>query len=475
MTRTVRSRGPRRRGDQRTLVRPMPVFNTPPPPIPLGGQIRRLMTPSFIADYEGLATASWTAGVTGNIGTAASSSWNCQYHHVVRTNPRVEYNVILPPVRWQIAAPSSNGGTYDFWNTRTGGRAGYIPQGSVGGGTIGISDKLLPSGHFAEYPNGFAELLEFPFPPGCRRSTTAVNVWLESALQAISPGTEISATGPTISIAAIRHRVNGTAVGSLTLDPPGSRWATTAWRFDLVEGDSYAIDIWYRFRIFAQQLFQPTKACAYIPTTRVSNGSRRVLPTILFAPVAVFQNINYSPAFNFAEQTYSVTVSGHSGWTLKDGSDGPHKMISSGSWSAGIGNGEIVWKFVPANGYCDAIVFRWNREQPHVEFYPGPLHSSWGGSASATSPLIFRPAAAGYRTSTTSTDFSTLGHIDAGTINQAGSTTYNLVQSITDARANIISGSYFEPEFPEAFEFGAGVGILNEDVPTSITLTRVNQ
>lgn len=473
MTRTVRSRGPRRRGKQSTLVRPMPVFNTPPPPIPLAGQIRRMMTPNFIADYEGLATASWTSGVTGNIGTAASSSWNCQYHHVVRSDPRIEYDVILPPVRWEIAAPSTGLGTYDFWNTRSGILQGYIPQGiGTGGGTIGLINKLLPSSHFAEYLNGFAELLQTPFPLPAQTTTAAPNTYREASLQAISAGTQVY--GPSLSVAAIRHRVNGTAVGTLTLNPPGNRSVTTAWRFDVSEGDAYSIDVWYRFKMPAQpNVTWPLKACAYIPTSKVSNGSRRVLSTVPFLPLCVWQNINFSPDFNYQEQTYQTTVGGHSGWTLKDGSNGPHKMITGGNWAAGIGNGEIIWKYIPANSYCNAIVYRWNREVPHVEFYPGPLSSVWGGSASSTPVFIYRSTSSvGYLGGSSSTDFGPLTHIDAGNISQAGSTTFSL-QMIEDAVPSIISGSYFEPSFPEAFDLVPIFAAAH--IPTSITLTRVDQ
>ena len=485
MTRRTRDRGPRRRGPNANLVRPMPSVNTPPPPIPLDGRIHRAMTPALISDYEGLSTASWSTGVTGAIGTGgAGSSWNCWYHHVVQSDPRVEYSVIMQPVRWSIAAPSADGGTYDFWNTRSGGLPGYIPQGLGGsdgsgnfGGTLGIVNKLLPTGHFAEYPSGFAELYTTLVASPCRLRQGFTNTWTEAALQAISPTTQISGSGPQITVAAIRHRVNGTAVGTLQLNPPGNRSVTNAWRFDLVEGDTYAIDIWYRFRILPEQFATwQTRACAYIPTTLVSNGSRRYLPTLASLPVATFRNVNFSPAFNFKEQTYQVTVSGHTGWTLKDGSDGPHKMVTAGNWSAGIGNGQIVWRYNPQNSYCNAIVFRWDREYPTLEFYPGPSHSMWAGSRGSTPPLIFRPAAAGYRTNTTSTDFSTLGHIDAGTFTQSGTTTFNLVQLITDAVPAFLSdGTILEPSYPEAFDFGAGVGILNPDIPTTITLTRVSQ
>lgn len=475
MSRRVRDRGPRRRcASDRTLVRTRPAVNVPPPPIPLNGPMRRMMVPSLISDYEGLATASWSTGVTGNFGALANSSWNCFFHHVVRTDPRSTYSVILPPVRWTIAAPASDGGNYDFWIDRSPAKVGYYPQGygTIGAHEVGVTNTLLPSTHYAEYQQGFCELADFPFPPVCQPTPANGNVWRESSLQAISPGTQVWQGG--WSIAAIRHRVNGSAVGSLRLNPPGNRSVTNDWRFDTSKGDTYAIDVWYRFTVPAANFFATVKSCGYIPTTRVSNGSRRVLPTIPFEPVALFRNVNYRPAFNPSLQTFSVTVSGHSGWTLKDGSNGPHKIIDGGGWLGGIGGTLISFRPAVSNGFCNAILFWYARELVQVEFYPGPLHSAWTGAISTTPPLIYRPAASGYRNQVNSVDFGTLGLIPAGPYNQAGTTTFNLVQEISDA---VPSPPFIgtEPVMPSAFEFGAGVGILNEDVPTSITMTRVNR
>lgn len=474
MSRRVRDRGPRRRcASDRTLVRTRPAVNVPPPPIPLNGMLYRMMTAVEIADYEGLATGGWSSGSTGNINGLANSAWQCLYHHRVQTTPSVPYSVILPPVRWSIACPSSDGGTYDFWNPFL--SAGYVATGLnwvYGSGLMGLSDKLMPSGHFAEFANGYCQLNRTP-----GYSTTAFAC---AALQAIAPTVpQTPAGGPKITIAAIRHRVNGSAVGSL-IQNPGSPLTSTDWRFDISKGDTYALDVWYRFEMPASSFSGPIKAAMLIPQYRILNNSKRLTGStsyLGFNPVFQFSNINFSPNFNYQEQTYEVTISGHTGWTLKDGSDGPHKIISGGGWTAAISNGSVIWRYNTANGKCNLIVFWWDREIPHVEFYPGPTHSGWEGSTQNTSPLIFRPVAAGYRTSTNSTDFSTLAHVPQGTINQAGTTTFSLVQEITDARPNVDSGLgvYGPAGFPDAFEFGAGVGILNEDIPTTITITRVSQ
>lgn len=478
MSRRVRDRGPRRRcASDRTLVRTRPAVNVPPPPIPLNGMLYRMMTAVEIADYEGLATGSWSSGSTGNINGLANSAWQCLYHHRVQTTPSVPYSVILPPVRYSIACPSSDGGTYDFWND-LGTILGYVgyahqPTNWGGSGLYGLSDKLLPSGHFAEFANGFCQLQAMSF------SCLPDNIFRFAALQALAPTVSQSVTY-IVSVHAIRHRVNGVAVGSLVLNP-GNRSVTTDWRFDVLQGDTYAIDVWLRFQILSQNVTSPTKALVMVPQYRIFNGSKRITSPIgvfgPFNPLATFSNINFSPDFNFQEQTYEVSIAGHTGWTLKGGSDGPHKMVTGDGWTATISNGSIIWKNNAANGKCNMIVFWWDREIPHVEFYPGPTHSSWEGSILSTSPLIYRPAASGYRTNVNSTDFGSLGIINQGTINQAATTTFSLVQEITNAKPNIGSGGIVNgsAEFPDALEFGASTGILNADVPTSITMTRVSQ
>lgn len=475
MTRRLRDRGPRRRcASDRTLVRTRPGVNIPPPPVPLNGQIYRMMTATAVADYEGLATASWSSGASGNINSLANSSWQGLYFHRVQTSPSAGYEVILPPVRWSVAVPASDGGTFDFWNSLSP-NAGYTPQpvaliGSYG--TIGLSDRLLPFNHFAEFANGFCQLKNFEMPWALGMT------WKEAAFQAIA-ATTAATSNYLVSVAAIRHRVNGSAVGTLKLNP-GSPFYTTDWRFDISKGDTYEIDVWVRFKIppQASPSGNPVKAGIWVPQYRLFNNSKRVTNSMAsvegFNPFATFSNINFSPSLNSQEQTYQVTIAGHTGWTLKDGSNGPHKMVTGGGWVGGIGGGAVLWRFVPGNGKCNAIAFRYGRELPHVEFFPGPTHSGWEGAAANTSPLIYRPShLSGYRSSTNSTDFGLLGHIDAGTINQAGTTVFNLQQGITNAQPDwfLFSAAYF----PEAFEFGASTGVLDADVPTSITLTRVNQ
>ena len=449
--------------------------------------IYRMMNAVEIADYEGLSTASWSSGSTGNINGLANSAWQCLYHHRVQTTPSVPYSVVLPPIRCSIACPASDGGTYDFWNDPSlhdfwndpipPGYVGYAHQPNQlgGSGFYPVSDKLLPSGHFAAFENGFCQLDAFAF--GC-----SPEIFRFAALQAIAPTVPPSATYNGVVVHAIRHRVNGSPVGSLIMNPIANRSLTTDWRFNIAQGDTYEIDAWLRFTIPSQNTTSPTKAAVLVPQYRVFNSSRRITSAIAnfgpFNPLARFSNINFSPNFNYQEQTYQVTISGHTGWTLKGGSNGPHKMVTGDGWIAAIGNGSIIWKYTAANGKCNMIVFWWNREIPHVEFYPGPTHSAWEGATVNTSPLIYRPtAAAGYRTNVSSTDFGTLGIINQGTINQAGTTTFDLVQEITNARPNLGSGGvvFRSAEFPDALEFGAGVGVLNADVPTSITLTRVNQ
>jgi hypothetical protein len=452
-----------------------------PPPIPLKGLMRRMMTPAAVSDYASLATATWSTGATGTISGAANSSWNCIYYHDTTANRRTTgINVVMNPIRWSFACPASDGGTYDFWNSSSPLR--YLQSGEGGssiGGFVGMSDTFLVSGHWQSLQDGFAELAKLPldeqgaqaYPRSCIASGTD---FAEATLEAIAAATERCANG-TMSIEAIRHRVNGSAVGTLQMNPPRNRDITDAWRVSISEGDTYEIDVWYRLK-FTPNASYPTSAgkqCWYIPTTRVSNGSRRAFGVTANYPLAVFRNLDYSPAFNYTTHTYNITISGHSGWTLKDGTDGPHKMISSTGWTAYIQNGTIIWEPTDKTGYLYGIVLRWNREIPQIEFWPGPLSSYFGSSAGSNQPVFYRPATSGYRASTTSTDYSTVTHAPMASFNQSGSTDFGYVEASLD-RSSGLEGAFGDDLlFPEGWSSSAVT--VFEDLPTQITISRTTQ
>lgn len=442
-----------------------------PPPIPLFGNIQRMMIPTAIADYEGLATASWTSGVTGNFAGAANSSWNCLYYHATTSNAQTNpISAIMQPIRWSIACPPTSGGRYDWWVTPASNRhtlqylANVVNDGSgtiaLSTGNVGMNETLLTSTHFAEFKEGFAELVVLPLwnvnfgrYPGASYTETTLN-----AISAIT-----YTPTPLASIHAIRHRVNGTAVGTLQIQPPVNRTFTDAWRVDISPGDSYEIDVWYKLNTASTALPSAAKAYWYIPTTRVLNGSRRPTVQVPNFPMAVFRNVNFSPAFNYTEQTYNVTISGHSGYTLKDGSDGPHKMVSGGGWTASIQNGRIEWTKSVANGYVNKIAFDWARELPHLEFWIGPLHSLWGG---VSRPIYYRPSVSGYRSSTQAIDIGTITHSQMASYNQAGTSDF----------FQVATSQPFRPGSDQLIEGRTGPPpSFATDLPTMITISRTTQ
>jgi len=445
-----------------------------PPPIPLPGWIQRMMIPSFIADYEGLATASWTSGTTGNFAGVANTSWNCQYFHSTTPNQNTTpIDVIMPPVRWSIACPATNGGSYDWWllssatnryTTWALNQIGDLGESAVttSKGTMGFCETVLPASHFVTWQQGFAELSVVPlWNSGTNLTQYPGSLGTESTLNAIS-GNPLMQQRFT-QIYAIRHRVNSAAVGTLRIQPNMNRRATDAWRFSISPGDTYELDVWYRLYTPSGGVMPSTsgKAYWYIPTTRVSNGSRQRTSQVANYPIAAFKNANFSNAFNYQTQTYNITISGHSGYTLKDGSDGPHKMVSGGGWNATIENGRISWEKAVNDGYIRKIVFDWYRECPHMEIWPGPLHS--------LNPLAccyYRPSVSGYRSTTLATGIGTITHAPAASINQAGTTNFFTCPTMYPVAAPYET-------FREG-RTGPPPSIAN-DLPTMITLTRTTQ
>lgn len=443
-----------------------------PPPIPLPGYIQRMMIPSVISDYEGLSTASWSSGTTGTIDGIANSSWNCQYYHATTANQRTTpIDVIMDPVRWSIACPPVNGGTYDWWNLSAAANRYTTPAlGNIGDsgestatvsqGTMGFSSTVLPASHFVTWQQGFAELAVLPLwnqgfgvYPGSRGTEVTLNALSANSLM----------TPRLVEIHAIRHRVNNAAVGTLQMQPPINRKTTDAWRVNLSPGDTYGIDVWYRLYT-PNSASMPTtsgKAFWYIPTTRVTGGSRRPFGNTQNLPVAAFRNADFSAAFNYREHTYNITISGHTGYTLKDGSDGPHKMVSGGGWIAVIQNGRISWEKAVNDGHIWKIVFDWYRECPHVEIWPGPLNT-----ISSSAVCFYRPSTSGYRTTTSATGIGTITHAPAASINQAGTTDFFQCPTMFPVTV----------PFEQFREGRTGVPpAIQTSIPSMITLTRTTQ
>ena len=478
--------GDRRRGSLQNLVRTR-TGSVEIDPLPLAGWILRNMRPSIISDYAGISTASWSTGTTGTGGTGD----NCFYFHYTTPNQRTtsaEY--IMQPIRWTLAAPEAENGDYDpvfkspanSFVVHTSGQV----SGSTNGarlGMIGISHQLLPVGSHAAWQNGYMTVQAAPqhssagivFPPA------AMEQFAEPTLQAIAPTTQVwnayrgsqGGLDPLgyMKFHAVRHWINGSPVDDVRFDLPANT-NDPKWRVPVQPGDTYQIDVWYKVKSTANagNPAGPAKACVVIPTSRTSNGSEQ--PNVQWAQ---FGNVNFSPKFNAARQTYSVAVDGHVGWTLKDGNDGPHRMSTGDGWtrtdatgSSGLNLfGGIIWKKNVNDGHVRAIVLRYGRELAHVELYPGPLM----GTPSSLGCVYYRieDSNTAYRRQTDSAEYGTVYHASPGLFNQESASTFRLVPWSTS-----LSNAGINPD-AEPGSFSASTvatGPVYSQLPTSITVRR---
>lgn len=448
------------------------------------------MNATAIADYESISNTSWSSGATGNVtnsgGTIANTSMHSIYYYYTTPNMRTTgKEFLMAPIRWSIAAPATNFGSYHFWKaftSVTSARAAVVGLGylQLYLGKMGITNTLLPTGSHAVWQGAFSQVKSLlawnPVGNKVQNNFTEFNL---TNFQAFNPTYEIWNNRAGIvggvdalgwrSLYAIRHRVNGAAVGDLILNPPPSGNEGPEWRCDIAYGDTYELDVWYKLKSSASLAnpSAPGKACVYFPTTLVHNGDRYGD----YVPVQQcnFANIDFSPAFNYQEQTYQVSVAGHVGWTLKDGSNGPHKMITSGDWKATISNGMVVWEKTTNNDFVRAIVIKWDREIAHVELFRGPLMDN-GISVGA---VMYRVSDGNtvYRSSTLGTVADgMITHATPGLFTQAGTSVFTLVPW-TYANSFNLPGS--ETQAAEGKRSGALSSFA--DLPTTITVTRVNQ
>lgn len=457
---TVRTRSLRLRGDNHTLVRSVPAVNPTPPPIPLLGFIDRTMKMEAIADYASLSDTSWASGVTGDYQAAANTSWNCVYHHFVVPNRRDDsLTYVMDPIRWSCDAPASNGGTYDWWYAG-GSLYSWYSTGSTPFGSMAVSEKLLASASHGEPSEGYLLVLHSGNLVGSQAEWTG---W--ATLNAISANAYLFCT---YRVAAIQHRVNGSAVDSLKVNPPTGAFVGTDWRVDIGSGDSYELDVWYEIKYtknpFATPM--PGKCCLVIPQTRVFNGSRRPTgPTpTAWRPQMRFQNVNWNTAFDQLIHTFSVTIAGHAGWTLKGGSDGPHPMITDDGWVVQFHPGMIVWTAPTSHQWVKAITITWSQEIAYITLTPkGLLLAALGWSGNNAHTIKYRPRNSGdYRSSTSSTDHGSITHSPCGVFNQSGSTTWDIVSKSQGEGASKLDGY-------------TGLPSTFAELPLTFTTSRVSQ
>lgn len=473
----------------------MPKTQVEVPPIPTNGSIGRVFIAAPISDYAGISTTSWSAGETGTIVNAGLSygSWNCLYHHFTVANASIDgYDVIMQPLRYEADCPSTDGGTYDHLYAGTLNR-GYPTSVQTAGngqelfGVLAIDPKLLRSPSHGEFTGGKAYVYTQFGLEQTRSRQDNIFAWMETTLNAISTAKPLtSAASVSSSIHALQHRINGVAVGDLVLRPAAPT-SDTRMRIDISPDDVYSCDVWYRLR-YQPSLNQGTetkKGCWYLPTTKVSNGSkRRRSAGVPNGPGGIrFGNVDWTPAFNRLEQSYRVTVSGHTGWTLQDGSDGPHVMVKNSRGFGGPNSfgGAAFYPENQSHPYVRGIWLVASCECPFAIVFTGPSCSK------PNSRLLYMPDSIGnYRTSVYVTDeANTFAVCPSGPFDQAGTTQFNLIAwslkgtansvpfTESDLQNGVLSAAFTQLDTYAPAHRGL-IAMPFPDYPGSLEFTRVN-
>lgn len=469
-------------------------------PIPFAGDMYRMLKAESIADYEGLSTGTWSTGASGLYNGSANTSTNAIYWH--QTVPEASIAgtpIILNPIRWSVDHPASNGGTFDWlaragstterrviWGSaRTGFFTATTPNGQIGlaTGLAMTPDMLVPGGHCI-WGDGTMRIESFPRPllAENRVGTTFDYRFRYAGFESIDSGTPANVgMSPVCKIKYLRHRVNGVAVGDLYEDvsyPSGSS-SSASWAVEIAEGDSYECDVWYEVSwLPIAGGAGETKFCWYLPTTMVDNGSQA--GAFNWLPLLRASNVNMSPNFNYQEETYSITISGHSGWTLKDGSDGPHKIKTEDGWTAVISSGGVSWTNPSDNGYLKAFVISWGAETASIRMKFGKaMRDLYVGSTTTMWSTWYQPTADGtMRSSIDHAIFGTVLMPPNGVFNQAGSTTFELVpwSIIVPPNASYAQAATNETtwNYPGRISGGLTPAPLME-IPTTITITKTTQ
>lgn len=406
------------------------------PAVPFLGFIQRHVYPEPIADDAGLSDANWSTGITGNVEPNVNRS--CLYHHFTTPDKRnTSVFNILQPLRWSIETPANDGAPWDHWTDLTvGGTHPDYKSGQLtfdGFNTVALREKLLPRDWHARFFNGIAKLANFPRPYVCNRDFDVLDLgggesYLEQALQAIAPSVppwQIDGNSDTYPVTsqvyAFRHVVNGVPGRVCILEDAED----DAGEFVRVTpADTYQIDIWYRIGLEASLLFSasPGKGCAYWPLRRLSNGSRQGSPYLL-----AFYNVDFSPNYDPNLQAFALAVAGHTGWTLREGSNGPHVLVTNDDWhAASTAGGAAVQTDDPASFWA-LIQLNFAREIPEILFAPGAALKAKYPNIAET--IMYRPVdnPGLYRKSSTSADYGSVTHASSGRFYQDGTTVFELV------------------------------------------------
>lgn len=504
------------------------------PPIPFLGSIYRTYSPALIADYAGYSTASWVSDTLTPVSTFSRNEYyrfdslDALYYQFTVNNPKTdEHDVILDPVRWTCDMPATNGGRWDYWIGLPGdqtnvamrdfgwcfGYSGsYRPRDVCivprefkpeGIGALAMRPELLPSGSHCEFYDdeltvAYHSLMpvkalavinsnfnyctfETSYNVGFQSKADYPFVELNDAVTAAG-ASYISTTPMSVSIAYVQHRINGSAVGT-----PQTAFTPLS---PVVADDEYAVDIWYRVRTTKGALMSanktaftcvlPLSSAGQIPDVGdVATSHMTMLYGANRTHAIAFGNVNMNTAFTVGTHTYNITIAGHSGWTLKGGSDGPHKIQTADTWTAVFADASITW-LVPqtdsAYQYVRSIKIMWDSEIARIGFQPGSAMYT-AGVESGVDYVYYTPASGTeYRTSSTTINQSgTITHIPCGVFNQGGSTTFNQVEwSILNSYAYQASSRIYGPYRKLDGRRTSALPVITE-LPTSITVTRTTR
>ena len=395
------------------------------PAVSTYGEIWRFYRAAAISDYAGISDATWSAGTTGH----PVVDTNCLYHHFQTPNIRTTavFN-ILNPIRWSPMTPSGDGGRLDVW-AETG--LGYHAANDKQQGLVGMRRGFIPRNWHCRFRGDVAIAKFLPFPGFC--VSDSGSEYEEANIEAIAPAVGpwgydgSSKTFPVYqSIFALAHILNGRQVGPVIIGEAAAEDSSR--RIRVRPDDVYEVDIWYRIGLYAQPLLvsdTPTKGCALIRQSKVSNGSEFVatqsnqVNTGSPGPATIgFRNVDFSPSFNPEKQTFAITVTGHRGWRLAYGSNGPHKMRfgDSGELTPAVASTSIVCN-IDSESPFEKLTVYWATEIPFAVL------------ANADYQLIYRSSLDSdqYLSASTSTDHGSIRHAPPGRFDQQATTVFELV------------------------------------------------
>lgn len=485
------------------------------PPTPTLVSIFRNAYKEAIADYAGLATVTWSTGTTGykrpflTFPTdIPNSNFNCFYYKEAKLPWLTTDLRVFPPVRYRFSAGLTN---YDhaepYYRQYPGttqisqaARHGCTPPASSGPASSvspisetqysGVSTKLLSIGSNAEFYDGFASVYLRRYGVGMTQEYANVRNLANPATDYLLSNTD----GMNFGMYAIQHRVNGAPQGSVITSPDSFSLLSTDWMVDLTEEDEYELDVWFFIQPWktisgwGPSLNIPQTVLVLGQTSNTENGSLRELlnhsdvnyryDLLGGAECAMeFYNVNCAKDFNSSLHSYSITLSGQ-GWTWEIGSNGPHNLLPSNTLFHTVGiNGTGIYavpRYTAGTRYVDEIIIEWRGEFPVITVTPGySMLLAMGYPTNANIALQYRiPANSHYRSSASTNNADLPGivfHPAAKWTTQSGTTTLDLVNHTAELTV------FGQKAGRELRRTGGTPGAVPSDVPTSITITRINR